>query len=192
MRSAKKTRAVTVAGVMLASVVGPLAGQVGAAPLEKGHFHDVGSEPQTLCGLDVQHDFDVKGSYRFVPHGRDGLAYFGDNVHGTESWTNLDTLKSLSHRFTFSDRDTKVTDNGDGTLTIEAQAQGGDTYYDTNGDVLFRDPGQTRFTIVVDHGGTPADPSDDEEVSFEIRRESTGRNDTQGRDFCEDLNTFTA
>ena len=192
MSTAKKTRAVAVAGMVLASMAGPLAGTVGAAPLEKGHFHDVGSEPQTLCGLDVRHDFDVSGSYRLVPGGNDGLARFGDNVHGTESWTNLDTLKTYSHKFAFSDRDTKVTDNGDGTLTIESQAMGSDTWYGPDGSVLFRDPGQTRFTIVVDHGGTPGDPSDDELLSFEIRRDSTGRNDTQERDFCEDLNTFTA
>jgi hypothetical protein len=91
-----------------------------------------------------------------------------------------------------STRDTKVTDNGDGTLTIENQGQGNDTYYDNDGNTVLRDPGQTRFLIVVDDGGTPSDPDDDELVSFEIRRESTGRNDSDGRDFCEDLSTFTA
>jgi hypothetical protein len=47
---------------------------------------------------------------------------------------------------------------------------------------------------MVDHGGTPEDPFDDVEIegTFEIVRESTGRNDTQGRDFCEDLVTFTS
>ena len=192
MRSAKKTRALTVTALVLSSVVGPLAGAAAAAPLEKGHFHDVGSEPQELCDLDVQHDFDVTGSYRAIPQGRDGLVHYGDHARGTESWTNLATHKSFSHSFSTATRDTKVTDNGDGTLTIEFQVMGSDTYYGPDGSVVYRDPGQTRITLVVDDGGTPADPSDDEELSFAIRRESTGRNDTAGHDFCEDLNTITA
>jgi hypothetical protein len=192
MTTSKTTRAATLTSCLLASLLVPLAGPVGAAPADQGHFHDVGSEPAELCGLDVRHDFDVSGSYRFVGQGRDRLGHYGENVHGTESWTNLDTDKTFSHSFSVSTRDTKVTDNGDGTLTIENQGQGNDTYYDNDGNTVLRDPGQTRFLIVVDDGGTPSDPDDDELVSFEIRRESTGRNDTDGRDFCEDLSTFTA
>jgi hypothetical protein len=192
MSTAKKTRAARLTSCLLASLLVPLAGPVGAAPADQGHFHDVGSEPDELCGLAVQHDFDVTGSYRLVAQGRDGLAYFGENQHGVESWTNVATGKSFGHRFAVSTRDTKVTDNGDGTLTIENQGQGSDTYFDDDGNTLFRDPGQTRFVFVVDHGGTPSDPDDDELLSFEVRRDSTGRNDTEGRDFCEDLHTFTA
>jgi hypothetical protein len=44
-----------------------------------------------------------------------------------------------------------------------------------------RNPGQVRFEILVDHGGTPTDPSDDVELDFRLVRESTGRSD----DFCE-------
>jgi hypothetical protein len=33
---------------------------------------------------------------------------------------------------------------------------------------------------VVDHGGTPTDPSDDEFLDFRLVKESTGRTD----DFC--------
>jgi hypothetical protein len=29
-------------------------------------------------------------------------------------------------------------------------------------------------------------------LSFQVVRESTGRNDTEGRDFCEDLVEFTS
>jgi hypothetical protein len=35
--------------------------------------------------------------------------------------------------------------------------------------------------LLVDHGGTPNDPSDDTEISFEQVKGSTGRTD----DFCE-------
>jgi hypothetical protein len=74
-----------------------------------------------------------------------------------------------------------VTDNGDGTLTILALATGNDVFYGPDGKAIGRNPGQIRFEILVDHGGTPTDPSDDVELDFRLVRESTGRSD----DFCE-------
>jgi hypothetical protein len=59
--------------------------------------------------------------------------------------------------------------------------------------VLFRNPGQVRFELLVDHGGTPSDPSDDEFLEFlGVVKGSTGRNDLEGRNFCDDLREFTA
>jgi hypothetical protein len=51
------------------------------------------------------------------------------------------------------------------------------------------DAGIFRFQFLVDHGGTPTDPDDDEEIegSFEILQDSAGRAD---RDFCEDIHEF--
>ena len=54
--------------------------------------------------------------------------------------------------------------------------------YGEDGKAIARDPGQTRVEILVDHGGTPTDPSDDEFLEFlGVVKESTGRSD----DFCE-------
>jgi hypothetical protein len=41
--------------------------------------------------------------------------------------------------------------------------------------------------------GTPGNPDDDTEIdgSFRTIRESTGRSDTDGRDFCADVVEFT-
>jgi hypothetical protein len=190
MRTSSRATAV-VAGVIVAAV-GPLGSPAGAEPLEKGHFHDTGSELQRFCGLNLRYDFDVTGSYRAVPQGRDGLIHFSENAHGTESFTNLATNKSLIHDFAGTVRDRKVVDNGDGTLTIDVLATGGDHWYSSDGTVDMRDPGQTRFRFVVDHGGTPSDPSDDEQVGdATIVKGSTGRNDTQGHDFCTDLRAAT-
>jgi hypothetical protein len=50
-----------------------------------------------------------------------------------------------------------------------------------NGKAIARNPGQIRLKLLVDHGGTPNDPSDDEVLSEEIVKGSTGRSD----DFCE-------
>jgi hypothetical protein len=47
--------------------------------------------------------------------------------------------------------------------------------------VIGRDPGQIRVEFLVDHGGTPTDPSDDVFLAEELVKGSTGRSD----DFCE-------
>lgn len=163
-----------------------------AAPLERGKFQDVFSEVVDECDLTLLHEVDARGSFVGTTRGPDGLAYFTVNVHGTESWTNLATGKSYTHVFNFVDKDQKVTDNGDGTLTILVLAAGGDRWYDANGKLLFRDPGQVRFEILIDHGGTPSDPSDDEFLEFlGVVKGSTGLNELEGRDFCEDIHLVT-
>jgi len=44
---------------------------------------------------------------------------------------------------------------------------------------------------VIDHAGTQSDPSDDEILEFlGVVKPSTGVNDLDGRDFCEDIETF--
>ena len=59
---------------------------------------------------------------------------------------------------------------------------------------MLKDPGNFRFSFDVDYGGTPGDPSDDIEIddSFQVVRDSTGLNDTEGRDFCADVLEFTS
>jgi hypothetical protein len=84
-----------------------------------------------------------------------------------------------------------VTDNGDGTLTIPGMGAGMSKYLGPDG-FLFLDAGQFRFEVLIDHGGTPTDPSDDEEIegTFRVVRDRTGRNDTEGCDFCDDIHEF--
>ena len=55
------------------------------------------------------------------------------------------------------------------------------TLYGPDGKAIARNPGQIRFEFLVDHGGTPSDPSDDEELEFlgDVKG-STGRTD----DYC--------
>lgn len=173
----------------------------GAKPLVRAHFHDVGSvEIPDFCkdepddgdsGLKVREDFDVSGNFMINSHGSAGLPYFSNTVHGTDSFTNLANGKSFTIVFNFVEKDLKVTDNGDGTLTILVNAAGGQRIYGPNGKLLFRDPGMVRYEFLIDHNGTPTDPQDDEFVEFlGIVKESTGLNETEGRDFCDDIRTF--
>jgi hypothetical protein len=77
--------------------------------------------------------------------------------------------------------DVNVTDNGDGTLTILVLGAGNFVTYDQTGKAIARNPGRVFFEVVVDHAGTPQDPTDDEFLEDRLVRESTGLND----DFCE-------
>jgi hypothetical protein len=164
-----------------------------AKPLERVRFPEITSEVvEDFCGdLTVRIDEDVRGAFLINPHGPDGLAYLSETVHGTQVITNLANDKTFTQVFTVLTKDLKVTDNGDGTLTILVLATGGFRVYGPDGRLLFNDPGQVRFEILIDHGGTPTDPFDDEFLEFlGVVKGSTGRNDTQGRDFCADIHEF--
>jgi hypothetical protein len=178
---------------LTAFVMGMAAVPTAAVPIDKGKFHDVFSEVREECDLNILYEEDVQGRFLVNSRGRDGLVYFSSTVRGTQSWTNLATDKSYSTVFNGVDKDQRVTDNGDGTLTILVLVTGNETWYGPDGNVLFRNPGQVRFELLVDHGGTPSDPSDDEFLEFlGVVKGSTGRNDLEGRNFCDDLREFTA
>lgn len=61
-------------------------------------------------------------------------------------------------------------------MTIVFLVTGPSTLYGPDGKAIAQDHGQLRFELVVDHGGTPTDPSDDVELSFTQHKE-TGRSD---------------
>lgn len=149
-------------------------------------FHDEETQiEQDFCGapgLTVEFTRVIEGRIHIVPHGPDGLAYFSQHFTDTHSVTNLANEKTVTAVFTVTDKDLRVTDNGDGTLTILVLATGNAVLYGEDGKAIARNPGQERFEILVDHGGTLSDPSDDEFLEFlGVVKESTGRTD----DFCE-------
>jgi hypothetical protein len=95
--------------------------------------------------------------------------------------TNPDTDRSVTVVSNVLNKDLKVTDNGDGTLTVLLMATGNDVIYGADGKAIGRNPGQIRIEFLIDHNGTPDDPFDDEVISEEVVKGSTGRSD----DFCE-------
>jgi hypothetical protein len=163
-----------------------LAGTASAGQIFHETFHEESTEIQTnfcgVTGLTVEFTTVVDGRAHAVPHGRNGLAYFGAHIKRTETVTNLANDRSVTSVATFIDKDLRVTDNGDGTLTILILTTGNAVLYGQDGKAIARNPGQERVEILVDHGGTPTDPSDDEFLEFlGVVKESTGRSD----DFCE-------
>jgi hypothetical protein len=174
----------------VALALGLAAAPASAKPIERIHFLDVGSEVESdFCGdLTVRIDFEVRGSFLLNARGPDGLAYGMETVHGRVSFTNVANGKTLTSVFNNVTKDLKLTDNGDGTLTVLVLATGSNKVLGPDGKLLFNEPGQIRFEILIDHGGTPADPSDDEFIAdLGLVKGSTGRNDLEGLDFCADI-----
>ena len=158
----------------------------GAKPLEHEHFHDEVHETIVLCGLTLQHDGVFDGQFLSVPHGPDGLAYGGEHVRSTETFTNLANGHTFVVTFRGSSQDLRVTDNGDGTLTLLGQGPGNTVVSGSHSSVVLRDTGVTRVEVLIDNAGTPTDPSDDEFLEFlGVVKASTGRNDLG--EFCDDL-----
>ncbi len=190
--SSRSRSAVIVTGLVFAG--GLIASSPASArPLDQGHFHDVVTDTFDCEGTPTQFVGEARINFTFVQRGP-GQTYYRESVRGTNVFTNLNTGGTYTEIFTSNSRDLRITDKGDGTLTILAQGSGSDRYYDTNGKWVLNDPGQVRFQYLVDEMGTPDNRFDDEEIdgTFEIVRGSTGRNDTQERAFCADLVTFTS
>jgi hypothetical protein len=160
-----------------------LAAGAAAQPPFKEHFHDEGTfVDEDFCGagLTVDGAFVTDGSVLVVARGPDRLAYSLEHLTITVAFTNRDNGKTVTLTVVRVNKDLRVTDNGDGTLTILFLATGNDVFYGPDGKAIGRNPGQIRLEILVDHGGTPTDPSDDEFLSEELVKGSTGRSDN----FC--------
>lgn len=178
-RTHPRTFVAVLACCVAASAV--LVAQASAGQMFKESYHDEGVRVlENFCGaagLTVSDQFVVDGKLRVVPHGRDGLKYFLDVRKETSVVTNLANGNAVTFVLTVTAKDLKVTDNGDGTLTILALATGNVVLYGVDGKALARNPGQSRFEILIDHGGTPDDPDDDEFISERLVKGSTGRSD---------------
>lgn len=184
---------ISVIGMSIAAAV-----PASAKPLEHDHFVDSGSEiardvdPLFCAGIvdfPVLHEWNVEGMFLLVERG-DGLVYGRNVIQATDVWTNTLNGKTITVTRSGQDRDQQITDNGDGTLTIEVAISGVQKVYGPDGERLFIDAGTFGFEILIDTAGTPADPSDDRFIEFLGETGSHGRMDTLNRDFCQDLVTF--
>ena len=178
-------RTLGLAAGLAAAVSMALAGGASAKPIEHTTFHEEFTETfEDFCGVDgltVQHDDAHDVRLLVNPHGPEGLVYFQFNAKFTGVYTNVANGNTVTEVGNGVDRDLRVTDNGD-TLTILALSTGNVAVFGPDGKALGRNPGQVRFEFMVDHGGTPTDPTDDVfvEGSGSMVKGSTGRTD----DFC--------
>jgi hypothetical protein len=159
------------------------AGGASAKPIEHTDIHDEFTEiiPNfcDVSGLTVKLDSVLDGRLLLNPHGPDRLPYVHENVRFTDIFTNQANQNTVTEVGRFVDKDLRITDNGD-TFTILLLETGSVAVYGPDGKAIARDPGQVRVELLVDHGGTPTDPSDDVVLSEELVKGPTGRTD----DFC--------
>jgi hypothetical protein len=163
-----------------------------AAPYDMSRFHDTDSFViNDFCGdLTVRFDSHDQGVFVARPTGPDRLPRFTVSHHGGATVTNLATGISFSITWNYLEQDVRVTDNGDGTLTVVSQVPGPERWYGPDGTVLFTDGGTIRFEFLIDDAGTPSDPSDDAFISGEVISAAGGR--PQDFDLCAAFRTLTA
>jgi hypothetical protein len=159
-----------------------LAGTASAAPPQHDRFHEEFTETFVdycgVPGLTVQGDTILDGK-TLIHSGKN--AGFMQHVTATFVDTNVANGNFITSSFHSMQRDKQATNNGDGTLTVLFLETGNAVVYGPNGKAIARNPGQVRYELLIDHGGTPTDPSDDEVIAFlGFVKESTGRTD----DFC--------
>ncbi len=109
---------------VVALVSGVTALGIGVVPaaatvIDHEQFRNTGSEMVDFCPpIALRFDFDIRGMFLENSHGPDGLVHFAETSHGTFSWTNLANNLTMTTAINQINKDLKVTDNGDGTLTI--------------------------------------------------------------------------
>src|SRR4051812_19346515 len=143
-----------------------LAVPASALPLDHGHFAEVVDEEiDNFCGgFAVDITGETSGHFLVKTRG-DGLPYGAEMTRTDFLITNRVTGKAVRIAAAFTEHDTDVKDNGDGTLTIKMASTGRETWTGPAGQRLIQ-AGRLTAVALIDDNGTPADPSDDELIDF--------------------------
>jgi len=161
------------AGLALSTI--GLAAHAEAAPPIHERFVDeysfIAEEPCDVEGLEVAVD-GTAVIHRTIKLGKDGLEYFIEHFNVRETHTANGVTTTYTERSVWKDHELSF-DEETGLLDIIVLATGNATLYGPDGDVIARDPGQSRFHIVYD-------VVNDVDLVFERVKGSTGRSD----DFC--------
>jgi hypothetical protein len=120
---------------------------------------------ENVCGLNVTTTVEgVNNEQERLS--RSGFPLFKSTGHGTVTYFNAETGKSVVLTFAGVTKDLTVVDNGDGTITVRWAVTGlAEAIVSSDGTVATRDVGRVVFATVLDYGGTPTDTSDDEFLS---------------------------
>ena len=140
-----------------------------ASPAPWETVHEVYDPPLTFQNFCGTQGLTVVASgsidYRHRTTTRGSLPYYTEHVTSfLDTFTNDDTGAFVTNRGRYTFNTISVTDNGDGTLTITYQYTVNTQTTDDAGRIVSHDTGIYRYVSVVDHGGTPSDPTDDTEL----------------------------
>jgi hypothetical protein len=163
---------------LTAGLVAAFSSPSSARVVEGEAFHDEFSGTiENFCdaGIDVDFEGSVDGRYRVVDRGpHNELDFFMERTRIVQVFTDqLTGQQATDIQPGTLNKDLKLTDNGDGTITIIVLATGGARTYGDSGQLIARNSGQVRFRIVYDY-------VNDVEKSNDLIFGSTGTND----DFC--------
>jgi len=161
-----------------------------ARSLEQDHFSFTESFilPADVCGdvvkFPVLDTTTYTGFFHAVRRG-DGLVYEAEHVRLFSTDTNTNNGKTLTFEQVNGGTTQSLVDNGDGTLTLTFKNVGVLHIYGPDGSLLFKRAGQTRGSVLLDNGGTPGDPSDDELIEFLGLTKTPNLNELADQgDFC--------
>lgn len=150
------------------------------------HFRGSGSHIEQELGACMDLDFPLLHETEFnavlTDHVRRGIYYFRLVAVNRSVYTNMETGASLTGHSSVHERDQRIVDNGDGTLTVTFRTSGRESFHTQAGALIGIRIVRQTVEVVLDHAGTPDDPSDDEVIS-ETWSEPTGV-DTLGLDEC--------
>ncbi|MCD2442899.1 hypothetical protein LQ757_11515 [Agromyces sp. SYSU K20354] len=161
-----------------------LAAPATAKPLEHSSFSEEFFESiDDFCdvpGLTIDREATAEGKILFNAR-KPGTAPYFHLVASSEARYSNAEGDFVTEKVNIVEKDLKITDNGDGTLTILVLVTGNATTFGPDGKAIARNPGQVRFEVLIDHNGTVDDPSDDVFLAdLGLVKGSTGRSD----DFC--------
>ena len=181
---------VAIAAAALAATLAPAAVAHDHPVLENDHFVGTYTHVEQDIGecLDLpfrlQHDGTYNSKVRFMLRGSNPWGYFSVTATGQDVDTNLTTGATLRGSWNLREADQKITDNGDGTITIVSTLFNRTAYHASSGALIGTDVSRTTGTWVIATQGTP-DASDDELLSEDIETPTGGARTLNGRDLCE-------
>jgi hypothetical protein len=170
MRTRHVLIAATAVATALVTTAVPAAAQSGP-PEVQVHYSDVfdlllpdPADPTgSFCGglTNVPLHVETDGYFSIKDHGPNQPApYFADRFRSTLVYTNPQTGLTFTVVRVRQSKDLRITDNGDGTLTLIGLNTGSLWSYGPDGQLVGRQNGLARETFLVDTLGTP-DPTDD-------------------------------
>jgi hypothetical protein len=164
-----------------------------AAPVEQGRFDEPFSAiVDGYCGdLRVLIAFHDRGVFGGRPAGKERFLRYTVSHHRGGTITNLATGRAFTFVWNYLEQDLKVTDNGDGTVSILSQVPGPETIYGPDGQLLLTSGGTMQLLAVIDFAGTPLDPSDDQFVSQELVSSNGGKPQRGDFNHCDSFHTLT-
>lgn len=151
-----RRRAAVLVSVLSLMAVWLTSTSAGAEVLGPERFTEVDSFTYSDCGYPIRVDVEREGtiSYRVGKHGDESVFFARGNVSFREVHTNELTGEHFVVSGHSSFRDLRAT-HVEGSVYEVVQQQTGQPFVveDSSGDVVARDRGLLRFTIVVDTGG---------------------------------------